>query len=101
MRRNPKNGAIMKHKALNTLLQGAGSVVMKYAMVLLDRAVKEEGLHSIKVIDMHDESQWEVSPNDKDKFMELAEDSLVQSGINFNMKIESPWKRIEIYFQYI
>lgn len=64
MMRKNEYGDVMVHKALNTLLQAAGAIVMKYAMVLLDEQVKSAGLRAFKVIDMHDEGQWECHPED-------------------------------------
>ena len=86
MRRN-KQGAVMMHKALNTLLQSAGAVVMKESMVVLDSGLTAHNMDAWKVIDMHDESQADVLIEDVDKYVELAADSLVQSGIAFNLRI--------------
>ena len=52
MRRDAQ-GNVMTHKALNTLLQSAGAIVMKYAMVFLDKWIKRDGIRCAKVIDMH------------------------------------------------
>jgi len=52
--RRGDDGRIMRHKALNTLLQSSGAIVMKRSIVLLDQWIQEEQLDSIKVIDMHD-----------------------------------------------
>ena len=60
---------------------------MKYAMVWLDEQVKAHNLDAIKVIDMHDEAQWDVSLKDVDKFKELAEQSVVISGEHFNLNL--------------
>lgn len=78
--RRDKFGRLQLHKALNTLLQTAGAVVMKYSMVWLDFQVRKEGLRVRKVIDMHDESQAEVHPEDVERYKELAEQSLVWAG---------------------
>ena len=86
MRRN-KRGEIMTHKALNTLLQSAGAIVMKESAIILDEAVKREGLDVLKVIDMHDEAQADVAEKDVERYMELAELSVVQSGIQLEMKV--------------
>ncbi len=86
MRRN-EDGNIQKNKALNTLLQGAGAIVMKKSMILLDQWVMEEGLRAYKVLDMHDEAQAEVHFEDKERYMELAELSVVKSGEYFNLNI--------------
>ena len=85
MRRNPQTGQVMQHKALNTLLQGAGSVVMKHAMVLLDKSIKDSNLHSVKVIDMHDEAQYECLPEEAERHGELAVQSIRDAGILLNL----------------
>lgn len=48
-----------KKSALNTLIQGGGAVFMKTVTELLDRNFsKSKNCH--KVVDMHDEAQWEI-----------------------------------------
>lgn len=79
MRRN-ESGEVMAHKALNTLLQAAGAIVMKYAMVYLDQAVKANKLRAFKVIDMHDEGQWECHPDDVDKLKQLMSECVRKAG---------------------
>lgn len=48
------------HASLNTLLQGAGAIVMKVALVILDKALKELKLPHKFVANVHDEWQIEV-----------------------------------------
>jgi len=48
------------HSSLNTLLQGAGAIVMKEAVVLLDKALKELKLPYKFSANVHDEWQIEV-----------------------------------------
>lgn len=79
MRRN-EDGEVMAHKALNTLLQAAGAIVMKYAMVWLDDAVKEAGLRAWKILDIHDEGQWECHPEDVDKLKTLMSQCVRKAG---------------------
>jgi len=80
--RKDKRGRILEHKALNTLLQSAGAVVMKYSMIFLDKWVRQEGLDAMKVIDMHDEAQWEVKNNEKiiELYCNFAVKSIRQAG---------------------
>ncbi|MGL5566864.1 MAG: DNA polymerase [Plesiomonas sp.] len=67
MRRDESTGEVMTHKALNTMLQAAGSIVMKYAGCFLDNWNKRDKLHCHQVIMMHDEYQfsckWEDVPH--------------------------------------
>jgi hypothetical protein len=79
MRRN-EFGEVMAHKALNTLLQAAGAIVMKYAMVWLDTEVKRCKLRAWKVLDMHDEGQWECHPDDVPTLKGLMEDCVKVAG---------------------
>lgn len=84
--RRDKHGRLQLHKALNTLLQTAGAVVMKYSMIWLDFKVREEGLRVRKVIDMHDEAQAEVHPEDVTRYCELAEESVKWAGEYLQMR---------------
>jgi len=85
--RRGDDGRILRHKALNTLLQSAGAIVMKRSIVLLDQWVREEGLDSIKVIDMHDEGQYDVAVKDVERHMELAALSIVKAGEYYDLNI--------------
>lgn len=85
------NGKIMQHKALNTLLQSAGAIVMKKSMILLEESVTRNIGNSsvIKVLDMHDEAQAEVLDDTTviKKYMELAKDSIVKAGEHFKLRV--------------
>lgn len=85
--RKDGKGRPMTHKALNLLLQGAGAVVMKYAMVLLDEAIEAEGLDAWKVIDMHDEGQYDVHPKDAKRVMELMDICVKKAGEILGMNL--------------
>ena len=78
--RRGETGEVMVHKALNTLLQAAGAIVMKYAMILLDDQVTALGLRAWKVLDMHDEGQWECHPDDVDKLRSLMDNCVRIAG---------------------
>jgi len=86
LRRDAK-GKVMVHKALNTLLQGAGAIVMKYAMVLLDDWVTEAGLRAHKVLDVHDEGQWTCHPEDVPKLREFMESCVTAAGELLQMNV--------------
>lgn len=85
--RKDAKGRPMTHKALNLLLQGAGATVMKYAMILLDEAIQEEGLDALKVIDMHDEGQYDVHPRDVKRVRELMDMCVKKAGEILGMNI--------------
>lgn len=73
-------GKIQVHKALNTLMQSAGAVVMKHSIVLLDNYIKKEGLSSKRLIEQHDEGQFECLPEEAEEHGKLAVKSIVEAG---------------------
>lgn len=78
--RRSEDGSVAVHKALNTLLQAAGAVVMKYAMINLEEKVKSAGLRAWKVLDIHDEGQWECHPDDLQKLRGFMETCVKEAG---------------------
>ena len=86
IRRDPVTRQPQVHKALNTLIQTGGALVMKYSMVWLDLAISFEGLNNNKVIDMHDEGQNEVTEEDAKRVAYLAEESIRVAGQYLGIK---------------
>jgi DNA polymerase I-like protein with 3'-5' exonuclease and polymerase domains len=52
-----------EHSALNTLLQGAGAIVMKQAVVILHKRLRKAKIDFKMVANVHDEWQIEVEEN--------------------------------------
>ena len=70
------------HSSLNTLLQGAGAIVMKKALVLLDKTLQLNTVDYKFVANIHDEWQIEV-PKDKAEFIgKFAVDSIIKKPEN-------------------
>ena len=74
------------HAALNTLLQSAGAIVMKQALVLLDKAIKANKLDAHFVANVHDEWQIECSELDADLVGELAVESIRKAGVELGLR---------------
>ena len=74
------------HAALNTLLQGAGATVMKYALTLLEEYVIRKQIKAFPVVNVHDEFQYEVEENRADEFGKLAVQSIVDAGKQLNVR---------------
>jgi len=74
------------YKALNTLLQGAGAVVMKKAMVLFHEKIKEEGIWTEQVAVVHDELQCECREEDADKVGQFCVEAIRNAGKEFNLR---------------
>ena len=74
-----------EHAALNTLLQSAGAIVMKEALVILDNSIQEMRLDAKFVANVHDEWQIECRASVADKVGELGVEAIIQAGINLNL----------------
>lgn len=92
--------------ALNALFQGAGAILMKRALVILDKRLQEAGLIAGKdyefVLNVHDE--WQIEVLDRDNLPQWvgaqAEDAIRDAGLHYNFicplagnaKIGDDWK---------
>ena len=75
-----------QHSALNTLLQGAGSIVMKKALVDLDSMLRLNTIDYKFVANIHDEWQIEVKESQAEFTGSLAVDSIIKAGESFNLR---------------
>ena len=75
-----------QHSALNTLLQGAGAIVMKKALVTLDLKLRLNSIDYKFVANIHDEWQIEVKENQADFAGRLAVDSIIKAGEHFKLR---------------
>ena len=74
------------HAALNTLLQGAGAIVMKCALTLLENYVINKRIKAFPVVNVHDEFQYEVEENKAEEFGRLAVQSIIDAGKQLNVR---------------
>ena len=78
------------HSALNTLLQGAGALVMKYYLVALDEALSKKftvGKQYEFVLNVHDEVQIECDENIAEEVANIAEESFTTVTEQLNFRI--------------
>ena len=75
-----------KHAALNTLLQGAGAILMKKALVKLDSLLRLNAIDYRFVANIHDEWQIEVRESQADFVGEMAVKSIIEAGEHFNLR---------------
>lgn len=72
------------HSALNTLLQGAGAIVMKKALVLLDERLQDMGMvpgvNYEYIANVHDEFQLEVDEDLAETVGAAATDAIFRAG---------------------
>ena len=75
-----------EHSALNTLLQAAGAIVMKKALVILDDYARQWNIDYKFVGNIHDEVQTEVAAEQAEKFGYLAVECLKAAGIYYKLR---------------
>jgi DNA polymerase I len=68
------------HAALNTLLQSAGAIVMKQALIILNRKLQKVKLNAHFVANVHDEWQIEVIEKDAEKVGQMAVQAITEAG---------------------
>ena len=74
-----------EHSAPNYLLQSAGAIVMKKALVLLYASASKENLDFTFVGNIHDEYQTQVLEKHSERFGVLAVEAIVNAGLALNM----------------
>lgn len=75
-----------EHAALNSLLQSAGALVMKQALVILEQYATLWKLDYKFVGNIHDEFQVEVRADHADRFGSLAASCIEAAGIHFKLR---------------
>ena len=89
-----------EHSALNTLLQGAGAIVMKKALVLLHKDLTNRKIPFKLVANVHDEIQCETPEQYAELVGQLGVKAIADAGLSFKMncpltgeyKIGDTWK---------
>ena len=75
-----------EHAALNSLLQSAGALIMKQALIILDKYATIWGINYKIVGNIHDEFQVEVREDQAGKFGSLAASCIEAAGIHFKLR---------------
>ncbi len=79
-----------EHSALNTLLQSAGAIQMKRALVILDDGLQARGYvpgtHYEFVANVHDEWQIDTNPDIADEVGTLAADAIRLAGEHYKFR---------------
>ena len=75
-----------EHAALNTLLQSAGALVMKQALVIFTDFAKQWKLDYKLIGSIHDEYQIEAAEKDAQNVGYLMVESIKAAGIHFDMR---------------
>jgi DNA polymerase I len=89
-----------EHSALNTLLQGAGAIVMKQALVLFKKELTKQKIWYEFKANVHDEWQIECKEADAETVGKIGVQSIINAGIMLKMrcpldgefKVGNSWK---------
>lgn len=75
-----------QHSALNTLLQSAGAIVMKKALVVLNERLQRLQIKANFVANVHDEWQIECNESDADLVGSMAVSSIKKAGVILGLR---------------
>ena len=75
-----------EHAALNSLLQGAGAIVMKKALVIFDDKRKANKWPVKYVANVHDEAQLECPKDIADEVGKAFKQSIIEAGEFYNLR---------------
>jgi DNA polymerase I-like protein with 3'-5' exonuclease and polymerase domains len=75
-----------EHAALNSLLQGAGAIVMKKALVLFNDKIKTNKWPVKLVANVHDEFQFECPQSIAEDAGKAARMSIIEAGVCYNLR---------------
>ncbi|MEU6095564.1 DNA polymerase I [Streptomyces sp. NPDC047079] len=69
---NRQRREMAERMALNAPIQGTAADIVKMAMLHVDRALRDAGLHSRMLLQVHDEIVLEIAPGERQKAEELV-----------------------------
>ena len=75
-----------EHAALNTLLQAAGAIVMKKALVIAEQKLTDYGYPYRFVANVHDEMQLEVPEEYADRVGACVRNAIRQAGRDLGLR---------------
>lgn len=75
-----------EHAALNSLLQGAGAIVMKKALCIFYDKIKENKWKVKLVANVHDEFQFECPPDIAELAGKAARMSIIEAGEHYKLR---------------
>jgi len=75
-----------EHAALNSLLQSAGAIIMKQALIILDKYATMYRMDYKFVGNVHDEFQVEVIESQAERFGQLAASCIEAAGLHFKLR---------------
>ena len=84
---NSQTREFAKRAAMNAPIQGTAADLIKTAMIKVNNKIKEEGLKSKMVLQIHDELIFKVVKEEKDKLYKLVKD-VMENAIDLAIPLE-------------
>jgi len=69
-----------EHSLVNLMVQSTGSVLVKTALVFIDREITRQKIDATQIIFMHDEAQYEVKKYHTELLKDVAEKAFLSAG---------------------
>ncbi|MBR3227159.1 MAG: DNA polymerase I, partial [Erysipelotrichaceae bacterium] len=77
-----------KRAAMNSTIQGSAADLIKIAMVKVDRAIREKGLKSKLLLQVHDELIFDVPKEEEKEMIELVKENMLKAyELNVNLDV--------------
>lgn len=86
---NSRNAVVRgyaERNAINSPIQGTAADIIKVAMINIDRRLREENLRSKMMLQVHDELNFSVYPDEKDKIQTLVTEEM-QNAIKLSVPL--------------
>jgi DNA polymerase-1 len=83
--------------ALNAPIQGSAADIIKLAMLALERSIKEVGLRSQMILQVHDELILEVAPGEEERLESIVRKAMGEAfsldvALEVNVGIGESWE---------
>jgi len=90
------------HSAMNVVLQSLGSYIAKQWLIEAKQMAEEQGIIYKQISFVHDETTWEVAPEDSEKVSKILEQAALRAGevlgvripIEAEAQVGRTWKEI-------
>ena len=73
---NPNTRRLGERLAVNTVIQGTAADIIKVAMIDVQTALREAGLRSRMLLQVHDELVLEVTADEREQVQQLVRDKM-------------------------
>ena len=89
-----------EREAVNAPIQGSASDIIKAAMIQVDRSMRERGLRSRMLLQVHDELLFEIVPEEEGEMIRLVREQMESAyplnvPLEVEVKVGGNWRDVE------